>query len=403
MRGSLVLPTGFGKTRVGITAAQRFQKGNPSHRIIIVVPSDPIKEQWIEELARFKVKADVITMFMASKHQYECSLLIIDECHKVLAPTLVKLFDNVKFKVILGLTATFERADGRDKILSKFAPPVDTVTLKEAVSNGWLSKFVEYKVLITPPDIEVYDRINQEFQEHFAFFNHDFSLAMDCNTDWKIRLAEAKRRVGVNEKGEPNDWHDMNKQLIIHAAGFNRTLQARKKFIYEHAKKIEIAKLILEHRKDKKCITFSSTIAMAEQLAKSTGIGKVYSAKDTKKKGRQTLEEFKSQETGTLHAIFKLNEGFNDPKISVGITLGFNSSVNSSKQRLGRIIRANNPDEVKENFTLVLRGTQDEKWAQNSLSGRDFIVIDEDGLKNLLDGKEFNQKVDRPSHIMFSA
>lgn len=68
-----------------------------------------------------------------------------------------------------------------------------------------------------------------------------------------------------------------------------------------------------------------------------------------------------------------------------------------------RIIRANNPAEIKENFTLVLRGTQDEKWAQNSLSGRDFIVIDEQGLRNLLEGKEFVQKIDRPSHIMFNS
>lgn len=178
MRGTLVLPTGFGKTRVGITAAQRFQKGNPAHRIIIVVPSDPIKEQWIEELSRFKVKADVITMFMAAKTKYECTLLIVDEIHKCAAPTLVKLFENIKFRLILGLTATFERADGRDKILAKFAPPVDTVSLKEAVENGWLSKFVEYKVLINPPDIEVYEKVNREFQEHFAFFNHDFTLAM---------------------------------------------------------------------------------------------------------------------------------------------------------------------------------------------------------------------------------
>lgn len=248
-------------------------------------------------------------MYMASKHQYECSLLIIDECHKVLAPTLVKLFDNIKFKVILGLTATFERADGRDKILAKYAPPVDTVSLKEAVENGWLSKFVEYKVLIDPPDLDVYQKINREFQEHFAFFGQNFELAMSCATQWQVRLNEAKRRVGVNEKGEPNDWHDMNKQLMIHAAGFSRTLQARKKYIYGHQKKLEIATLILQHRLDKKCITFSQTIAMAEELAKTSGIGKVYSAKDTGKKGRQTLEEFKAQELGTLHAIYKLNEG----------------------------------------------------------------------------------------------
>lgn len=335
---------------------------------------------------------------MASKHEYECGLLIIDEAHKALAPTLVKLFSNIKFKVILGLTATFERADGRDKILAQYAPPIDTVSLKEAVENGWLSRFVEYKVLIEPSDIEVYEDMNRKFYEHFSYFSYDFSLSMACTTDWKARMREAQRRAGPG-----NDWHEINKELLIHAMGFSKALQARKKYIYEHPKKLEIAKLILEHRSDKKCITFSSTIAMAEQLAKTSGIGKVYSAKDTAKKGRQTLEEFKSQEKGTLHSIFKLNEGFNDPKISVGITLGFNSSVNSSKQRLGRVIRANNPDEVKEIFTLVLKGTQDEKWAQNSLSGRDYLVLDEVELRKLLDGKEFTPKVDRPSHIMFTA
>lgn len=216
-----------------------------------------------------------------------------------------------------------------------------------------------------------------------------------CATDWKIRLAEAKRRV-------PNgDWHDMNKQLMIHAAGFSRTLQARKKFIQENPKKLEVAKLILESRKDKKCITFSSTVAQAENLAKVSGLGKVYSGKDSVKKGRMTLEDFKQLKTGVLHSIYKLNEGLNDPSIQVGIVLGFNSSATASKQRIGRVIRANNPDEEKEIFTLVLKGTQDEKWAQNSLSGRDFLVIDEEGLRNLLDGKDFAQKVDRPSHILF--
>lgn len=334
-------------------------------------------------------------MFMAAKYEYECTLLVIDEIHRAAAPTLVKLFDNIKYKVILGLTATFERTDGRDKILAQHAPVVDTITIKEAVENGWLSKFKEYKVLINPEHLEDYEKINREFQEHFSFFNYDFALSMACATDWKARLAEAKRRV------PEGDWHDMNKQLMIHAAGFSRTLQARKKFIQENPKKLEIAKLILEKRADKKCITFSSTVAQAENLAKRSGLGKVYSGKDSAKKGRMTLEEFKELKTGVLHSIYKLNEGLNDPSIQVGIVLGFNSSATASKQRIGRVIRANNPDEEKEIFTLVLKGTQDEKWAQNSLSGRDFLVIDEEGLRNLLDGKDFAQKVDRPSHILF--
>lgn len=79
LRGSCVLPTGFGKTYVGVLAAQRFQKGNPNHRILIVVPSDPIKVQWLELLAQNHVKADVITMYIAAKQKFDCGLLIIDK------------------------------------------------------------------------------------------------------------------------------------------------------------------------------------------------------------------------------------------------------------------------------------------------------------------------------------
>ena len=115
---------------------------------------------------------------MASRHEYECTLLVVDEIHKAAAPTLVKLFDNIKYKVILGLTATFERTDGRDRILAQHAPVVDTITIQEAVQNGWLSKFKEYKVLIEPENLEQYEKVNREFQEHFSFFDYDFNLAM---------------------------------------------------------------------------------------------------------------------------------------------------------------------------------------------------------------------------------
>ena len=100
------------------------------------------------------------------------------EIHRVAADTLYKTFSNLSFKVILGLTATFERLDGRDKLISKYCPIVDVVTQQEAIAKGWLSKYREYLVLINPDDIDVYKNLNQEFTEHFAFFNFDFPTAM---------------------------------------------------------------------------------------------------------------------------------------------------------------------------------------------------------------------------------
>ena len=393
--GSLCWATGVGKTRGGIIAIRRFLNKNPGRMVLVVVPSDPIKDQWVRELAVRELKASVITMYMAARQEYKCDMLVIDEIHKTPSNTLVKLFDNIKYKIILGLTATFNRLDGRDAIVSKYAPVVDTITLKEAIQNGWLSSYVEYKILIEAPDIEEYRELNRRFNEAFAFFGYDFNLAMNCVKSWQARASLAKERTA----GNPSAFKDINKQILVNAMEFHRTLAARKKFIQNHPKKLEIANLILEHRQDKKCITFSSTISMAEKIK----YGKAYSGKDSAKKGRITLEEFKTQKTGVINTVAKLNEGFNDPSISVAIILGLNSSTTISRQRIGRVLRLSDEHKSKEVFTLVLKNTQDEVWFEKSTSGRDYITIDEENLIKLLNGEEFTTKVNKPTNMLFTA
>jgi hypothetical protein len=43
-------------------------------------------------------------------------------------------------------------------------------------------------------------------------------------------------------------------------------MRKRKEFVYNHPKKLEIAKKIIEARKESKGITFSSTIKQAESF-----------------------------------------------------------------------------------------------------------------------------------------
>lgn len=392
LKGSLMCPTGFGKTRCGMLAIYRFLKRNPTRKVIIVVPSDPIKHQWIEETVQWAVfdNCEVKTMFDVSKHEYKCDLLVIDEIHKCASNQLIKLFDNIKYKVILGLTATFERLDGRDKLISEYCPIIDNITIDEAIKNNWLSEFKEYLVLIEPEDYSIYAELNKEFNEHFAFFNFDFNLAMGCSTDWKKRANLAK------DMCHGDDFKSINKQILIHAMGFNRTLQARKKYINNHPRKIELAEMILEHRMDKKCITFSATVAMAEKIK----YGQVYSGKDSVKKGRITLSEFINQDGGILNTISKVNEGLNCPDISVAIMLGINSSKTVATQRKGRVIRYQS-GKTAEIFTLVLKGTVEEKWFQNSNTSSNYITIGEDDLLNVLNGEEITPKKNKTTSMLF--
>ena len=382
--GCINAAVGFGKTRIGIMAISRFLAKNPTRSVIIAVPSDPVRLQWMQELQNNNLKAEGKTFFDVSKNKYKCDLFVLDEIHRVASEQLINTFNNVTYRIILGLTATFERLDGRDKLISKHCPVIDTITTEEAISKGWLSDYREYLVLVEPDDIETYQNLNKEFTEHFSFFNFDFPTAMKLSTDWKFRIAYSKE-------------HNIElKVLLAHAMGFNRTLQARKKYINNHQKKIDLTNLILEHRQDRKCVTFSATIAMAEKIK----YGKVYSGKDSNKKGRITLDEFINQDSGVLNTVMKLNEGFNDPSLSVAVILGMNSSKTVKTQRRGRVLRACEGKTV-EIFNLVIKGTVEEQWFRNSVGSDNYLTIDEENLINLLEGKEIKPKKNKQTSMLF--
>mgnify|MGYP002772783655 CR=1 FL=1 len=388
LRGTLEYATGVGKSYTAMMAIQRFLAKNPNASVLIVVPTDLLKEQWLEYLVKYKVldNCKVLVINTVVKGNYACDMLVIDEIHKTGSDTFSRIFRCVKYQIILGLTATLERLDGKQKIIEKFCPVVDTITISEALLNDWLSPYREYKVLLEV-DLTEYLETNRQFYEYFSFFNNDFQLAMSCATDWKARNNLCSKMYTGDDKIKRSA---INKQILVNAMGFSRTLQKRKAFIYNQPKKVEIANLILQHRSDKKCITFSNTIAMAEKIK----YGKVYSGKDSKKKGRTTIEEFSKEETGVLNTSKKCDEGMDIPGLSVAIMLGIDSSKTRKTQRVGRVIRRAENKEA-EVFTLVLKGTVEEEWFRKSTEGKDYITINEENLLHLLKGEEFETQKNR--------
>ena len=142
-----------------------------------------------------------------------------------------------------------------------------------------------------------------------------------------------------------------------------RAIQGRKSFINSHPNKLEIARKIISSRPNSKIITFSNSIKMAESI----GIGYVYSGKDSKKKGRMTIEEFSSVPYGVLNSSQKANEGLDVPNLSVAIMLGVDSSKIKATQRVGRVCRAEGDWKKAEIFNLIINDTAELAWL------RDFI------------------------------
>lgn len=75
----------------------------------------------------------------------------------------------------------------------------------------------------------------------------------------------------------------------------------------------------------------------------------------------------------------------------MAIITGFNSSKISKIQRIGRVVRFE-PGKKAEIFTLVLKGTVEEKWHNKSDESLDFIEINETELDTVLKKKKLSKK-----------
>lgn len=346
-------------------------KKKPDAEILVSVPTEVLKEQWIEELIKNGIfqNCKVVVINSIIKKEWEVDFLLIDEVHSTVSDQMRRIFDCVTYNFILCLTGTLERLDGKEILLQQYAPVCDKITLKEAEENGWVSPHKEYVVMLDV-DLTEYNKLNQTFIGYFSQLGYQFDVAMKCVTDFNYRNKMAKK-LGMKPK-----------DLAAVAFGWNKALRGRKAFVQSHPKKFEIARKILEARKDKKCVTFSATIKDAEKI----GIGYVLHSKQSKKLNKEILEKFNAETCAVLNSSKAVDVGVDVQGLSVGIILSTDSSKIRKGQRIGRSIRFE-PGKTAEIFTLVIRGTQEWNWFQNSATG-DYIVLTEQQLDQVLAGEE---------------
>ena len=383
-KGSIEASTGFGKTRIGLTAIQKVLQKYPGIRVLVVVPTTTLKNQWQQQIDDwgFIFNAEVQVINSVIKHEWTCDFLILDEEHRYNSDDFSKVFEKVKYKLILGLTATFERLDGKHIIMQKYCPIVDKVSILECQVNGWVSQYKEYIVLINVDDIEEYKTLNKEWLQHFEFFQFSFDTAIKMTgpEGWKAKL---KYRDELYKGPDETKKKEILQAINYHSAGFMRTMTKRKAFINNHPKKIEIAKKIIKARSNKKIITFSNNVKMAEAI----GIGDVYTGRISKKRSSTMIEDFNNANTGVLNTCAKANEGLDIRGLSVAIILGTDSSETKARQRRGRTVRKEN-DKVAEIFYIIIKDTTEEKWVKNNhKSDQNYITIDEKGLEQVLRGE----------------
>ncbi len=157
----VVLPTGTGKTHV-VVCDHILNSG--SYRMLVLVPSQKLKEQWIEYFRREQRTHQfsgsigssdeddimVVTYSWISRHYQEYSsdtfgYIVVDEAHHAVAPTLKKVISFFDPDTLIGLTATPERLDAK-KLEDIFGEYETSLTLKEAIEKDVLSPIRAFRV-----------------------------------------------------------------------------------------------------------------------------------------------------------------------------------------------------------------------------------------------------------------
>jgi superfamily II DNA or RNA helicase len=355
-KGTLSAVTGFGKSFVAVLLIQNMQTKYPQATTLIVVPTIKLKLQWEELVEEFRLSGVTVNVInTAVKSDWDINLLVLDEIHRYASEVFSEIFDNTKYQYILGLTATMERQDEKHHMLSTYAPVIDEVDMIEALEKGYISNFNIFNIGLemTFSDQARYRKLHENFISYFKFFDFDFKLAMSMLNRHNGNTARFAKQGGHEEQ-----------DVYVKAINFSKSMQNRKKFLYNNESKKIAAKQAVELF-PVKTITFAETTAFADELTEFLGedISFSYHSKLGKKKKAELLKKFEdpSDPLRVINTARSLDEGFNMESLEMAIICSGSSTKRQYIQRVGRTVR------VREGktaliFNLYLKGTQDENW-----------------------------------------
>jgi superfamily II DNA or RNA helicase len=350
-RGTVVLPTGAGKTQLALMAAARLKL-----RTLIIVPTIELLHQWRgSAIERLGVPPGLVGMLgdghrevrpvtvstYASAAMPEApiggfGLLILDEAHHLPAPAHKAIVGRSGAPYCLALTATPERSDGLEAELYRLAGPVVYRRgPEELAAEGHLAKFKQRRIYV--------DMAPEEALRYGALMS-----------EWKWFLA--RNRAALSRGGD--FFGDLIKRSGTDPsarAALRAHHAARMIALNAEAKIAETERLLVKHQ-DEKVLVFSEYNLLVDRVSRALALPSI-TYRTPADERRMALERFRSGAYSKLVAGRVLNEGVDVPDASVAIVLSGSSVPREHIQRLGRVIR---PKEREATFyELVTRYTSE--------------------------------------------
>jgi len=374
-RGVLELPTGSGKTVIGVAAIADL-----STPTLVVVPTIDLLEQWREELetefgagggrsdaagaatghsgVRTGTAAGVeigqlgggvqrvgpITVatydsayLRADELGDRFGLVVFDEVHHLGGEGYREIARLLAAPARLGLTATFERPDDAHEVVEELVGPVVHSLDPDELAGEHLSPYDVRRL-----SVELTDAEREEYEQNQETF-----------TDYLAR-SNIQLRSG-------SDYQELVKRSGSDPAARDALLakQRAREIMMSCDAKIEALAEILDRHRGERTIVFTAHNDFAYRIAERFLVPAITHRTSTRER-REILEKFRAGEYTRVVTSNVLDEGIDVPDASVAVVLSGSGSEREFTQRLGRILRPSEETDRALLYEVIADDTAEE-------------------------------------------
>ena len=374
-QGIFAMATGTGKTITSLNCVLEEYFKTKSYHILILVPYLALVDQWILEVKKFNyqgiievsgrsnwrekltqiknnfsfgIKQNFVIIstydsfsnrdfqILLSKLQ-EDIIIIADEAHNIGAPNVKKVFNNIKFKKRIALSATPKRCYDEDgtKTIEQFfndAPPYCyNFTMERAINEDCLTHYLYYPRIVYLSDKELvrYTILTQKLLKYF-----DGKSLKSCPEVEKLLLIrkqiihKAVNKLDVFRSiiGEIKKSRELTYCFVYAPEGFEGGSEVDKRIIQKMCEVLHDA---------------------SPETTFNTFLGGDSNKSDS-------LRSFSEGSTNVLLAMKCLDEGIDIPRAEIGIFASSTGNPRQFIQRRGRLLRKHADKNYSRIYDMVV-------------------------------------------------
>ena len=346
-RGSIVLPTGSGKSFVALDVMHRIQTS-----VLVVCPTLDLMFQWYDRITDafametgllgggyHEIRSVTVTTYDSAyrhmdRYGNRFGLLIFDEIHHLPASSYRQIPELSLAPYRLGLTATYKRSDSRHVDLNHLVGEVVYQKEIRDMAGEFLADYEIHRIRIP---------LTEEEKSDYQQRNMTYSSYV---RDQQVRFYGDKWKTFISQSGYSPD---ARKAMLAR--------KAMRHIVFGAEKKLEILESLLKQHTHDRVIIFTEDNALVYKIAETYFIPAL-THQTEKTERKEMLQAFREGRYRYLVTSKVLNEGVDVPEANVAIILSGSASATEYLQRLGRILRKKSKKTALL-YEIVAEGTKE--------------------------------------------